>query len=333
MNVCARAIKSQVYYLKLKNVSCISLVDTPGLSDSDNIFNKQNEYDNIHLKYIEAAISEEKIHIKGILFLTNFQCIRLDKSEQEALINYNKLFPLRKFWKRLILIFTHYYQDPDVDTLEEIIQNLDETNGEIFSKIMDKVKNISDIIDYKDLKIKYYNLYSIVKKEKQKINNKQIKEELEILLNDLCQKEPLFSQIEVIHVKNQKIKENDKNYLVEYENIGFFDLNSTPLKEKINIIKKEQIDEKITQELTPIYDIEVYKAQKNNKDCEHGGKCEICGNIFIKKTITDNSKYLKGAELDKVLGASLGKIKNIHNSVNATSVSKSIDLVEGFFDE
>ena len=93
MNVCARVIKSQVYYLKLKNGSCISLVDTPGLSDSDNIFNKQNEYDNIHLKYIEAAISEEKIHIKGILFLTNFQCIRLDKSEQEALINYNKLFP------------------------------------------------------------------------------------------------------------------------------------------------------------------------------------------------------------------------------------------------
>ena len=50
--------KCQVYYLKLKNGICISLIDTPGLSDHDIVCNNKKDLDNIHLKGIEKAIPE-----------------------------------------------------------------------------------------------------------------------------------------------------------------------------------------------------------------------------------------------------------------------------------
>jgi hypothetical protein len=53
----------------------------------------------MHLDGITKTISGEKIHIKGILFLINFQNKRFDADEQEALLNYNTLFPLKNFWK------------------------------------------------------------------------------------------------------------------------------------------------------------------------------------------------------------------------------------------
>ena len=45
-------------------------------------------------------------------------------------------------------------------------QSRDESNRIIFSKLMDKVKNVSDVINYKELRIKYYNSYSPVKYDK-----------------------------------------------------------------------------------------------------------------------------------------------------------------------
>ena len=69
---------------------------------------------------------------------------------------------------------------------------------------METVKNVSDVIDYNELNIKFYNSYSPVKNENQKIQNNKNKEDLEILIKDICQKEPLFCQIEIIHVNNDK---------------------------------------------------------------------------------------------------------------------------------
>ena len=100
--ICAKAVtkESKAYYYKLENGKCITLVDTPGLSDASKIENK--EIDNIHLDGITKVISEQNIHIKGILFLVNFQNERFDADEQEALLKYNEVFPLKKFWQNLI---------------------------------------------------------------------------------------------------------------------------------------------------------------------------------------------------------------------------------------
>ena len=234
--------ESKVYYYKLENGKCISLIDTPGLNDDEKNFG-QERIDDIHLEGIAKTISKEKIHIKGILFLVNFQNERFDSTEQDALLNYNKTFPLKRFWKSLIVIYTHYYGDEDGESKEEIRELRDESNSEIFSKLMEKVRNVSDVIDYKDLKIRYFNLASKPKTEKQKLNNIKYRDELEILLDELSKDEPLFRRVEVNHIENYKLNENGIKYNAEVELIEYFDFNDEPIKKAVNVIKKEQIIE------------------------------------------------------------------------------------------
>ena len=272
---------SSIYYCRLENGNCVSLVDTPGLSDTNTIENK--DIDNIHLEELLKFISEQKIHIKGILFLINFQSERLDIGDQNALLNYNRAFPLRRFWKNLIVIFTHYFADPDGDDEEEMKINIEKANGEIFSRIMDKVKDVSDVIDYNNLKIRYYNSYSPAKNEKQKNKNIKVRDDLEILLNELSEYEPLFNKIEILHIKNYKITENGKDYLAELEKIGYFDLNDMLLKENIRVISHKEI---FTKDEIPQAEvnIDVYNSQSNmnkikynseNKEVDNKDKC-IC---------------------------------------------------------
>jgi GTPase Era involved in 16S rRNA processing len=134
---------TSIYYYKLKNGNVITLIDTPGLADSERI-----EYENIdkmHLDGITKAISDEKICIKGILFLINFQNKRFDADEQEALLNYKTLFPLKNFWKKLIIVYTHFFADPNDDFDEEEMKNERKiNNSEIFKELMEKVKAVSD---------------------------------------------------------------------------------------------------------------------------------------------------------------------------------------------
>ena len=234
--------ESKVYYYKLENGKCISLIDTPGSADDEKNFG-QERIDDIHLEGIAKVISQENIHIKGILFLVNFQNERFDSTEQDALLNYNKTFPLKRFWKSLIIIYSHYYGDEDGESKEEIKELRDETNSEIFSKLMEKVKNVSDVIEYKDLKIRYFNLASKPKTERQKLNNIKYRDELEILIDELSKEEPLFRRVEVNHVENYKLNENGIKYNAEVELIEYFDFNDEPIKQTVNVIKKEQIQE------------------------------------------------------------------------------------------
>ena len=117
---CAKRVttESTVYFYKLENGQCITIIDTPGLSDTE--MTENPEIDDIHLKQITQVVKANKIHIKGILFLVNFQSERFDADEQNALLKYNQLFPLRRFWKNMVVIFTHHYSDPNGEDKEEI---------------------------------------------------------------------------------------------------------------------------------------------------------------------------------------------------------------------
>jgi len=67
----------KVFYYRLKSGKCICLIDTPGLADTEKITKKN--IDKIHLEGITKIVYDEKIHIKGILFLVNFQNKRFRK--------------------------------------------------------------------------------------------------------------------------------------------------------------------------------------------------------------------------------------------------------------
>ena len=138
---------------------------------------------------------------------------------------------------------------------------------------MEKVKEVTDVIDYKELRVKYFNSYSPVKNDKQKNKNIKVRDELEIDLEYLTKTEPLFSQIEIIHVKNQIIKDEKtgKKFIAELEIYGFFDLNGKkPLYEKQKIISQVELTKENEEELpAPEIDLKVINAQKDEKDHLH----------------------------------------------------------------
>ena len=169
--------KKKIYYLKLKNGKCISLIDTDGLEKDEEI-----------IKNDLQIIWKEKIKIKGILFLFNFYQVRF---KDFVLVKWHNIFPSKNFWKHLIIIFTRYWDKNG--ELENLKQKLIKSCKTRFSEIMEEFKNVSDVIDFKELKIKYYDLNPFVKgDEDRKIQKKKDKEDLEILLDDFCKKEPLF---------------------------------------------------------------------------------------------------------------------------------------------
>ena len=256
--------KTTVYYYKLRNDKMISILDTPGLMDPKALNNPN--IDNVHLDDIRDTIRAEKIEIKGIIFLRNFQNERFDSTEQEALINYNKIFPLKDFWNHIVVIFTHYFADPDGDTEEEMKKIKDSSNRKILGQIMDKVKNVSDVINYNDLITKYFNSYCPVKTEKQRVKNNKNREELEVILNEISNKGPLLTKIEIATKKNFAYKENNKYYKSTLILIGYFCLGEKPIKENKYETDKTEISHeeflKLKDDISNI-DIRQFNAKKN----------------------------------------------------------------------
>lgn len=231
--------ETTAYYYKLENGKMITILDTPGLMDPKAL--QDPNIDNVHLSKITETIQNENIKIKGIIFLVNFQNERFDLSEQDALINYNKIFPLKNFWKHIFIVFTHYFADPDGDSEEDMKKIKDQSNRKIIGKIMDKIKLISDVINYNDLTTKYFNSFCPVRNDKQRAKNQKNKKELEVILDQISQKEPLFSKIEMFEYKNFPYEENNKYYKTNLIILGYFGLTKKPIKEKRFQIGKNEI--------------------------------------------------------------------------------------------
>ena len=109
-----------------------------------------------------------------------------------------------------------------------------------------------------------------MRKNKEK-KNMEVRDELEVELNDLIKSEPLFSRVEIMRVKDYKIddKETGKQYSAEIEIIGFFDLigNNVPIKEKVKILSKREItkNEIIPQPKVEVKVLEDYKINYEEK--------------------------------------------------------------------
>lgn len=290
-----------IYYYKIEPNKCICLIDTPGLSDTKTI--EDESIDEKHLNNIKKKIAEENIHIKGLLFLVNFQDERFDADEQKTLIKYNTVFPLKRFWKHIIILFTHYYSDPNGDNEEEMKKSRAESNKKIFSKIMEKVKNVSDEINYDDLDIQYTNLYFPTKNDKQKKNNEKYLKELKASFERLCSKDPLFSSVEIAIINNYVFKgEDNKKYIGKAEVTGFFDFNEKPIHETVKLLEWREFTKKDKGLKLECESDKIIQAVLNNEAIEH---IEKDGPGYYKKLVLGGGI---GGTIGVVAGLVLGAI-------------------------
>ena len=182
-------------------------------------------------------ISNENIKIKGLLFLSNFQSERLDASEQYTLIDYIKMFPMKDFWKTIIIIFTHYFGDPNSYSKEEIKENNNLYQSKIFHKLMDKVKNVSNPIQFKELNLKYINIYNRNLNEQKIKNNLEIRKEIIEEIIKYIELKPMFNKLQIFNFENYEIEKNDK-YLYDCDLYIYLDSNNKIIHQEFHIQKR-----------------------------------------------------------------------------------------------
>ena len=247
--------KSNYYCIKEKidnEYIYFSIIDTPGLCDTQG-----NEADELQKKEIMVLISNESLKIKGLLFLANFQSERLDASEQNTLIDYIKLFPLKDFWKRIIFVFTHYYGDPNSYTKEEIKENNSIYQSEILNKLMVKVNSVCNPIQFNDLNIKYVNMYTRNLNEKKIKNNLDIRKELVEEIIKYIKLSPMFNKLQIFNFENYEIEKNDK-YLYNCDLYIYRDSYNKIIHQEFHI--HERIPKNLGKD-------KEHKVQLNTEDC------------------------------------------------------------------
>ena len=258
---------STEYYIKNKigdKFIYFCIIDTPGLYDTDG-----EEIDKIQTDKINILISENDIKIKGLLFLSNFQNERFDASEQLSLIKYNSIFPLKDFWKHMVIIFTHYYGDPDGDSKEEIKSRSTEVFSKLFRNIMEKTKGVSEPIDFDKITRQYINIYSNPKKENHFKNNEIIRQNLINEIMKLIKYEPMFTKLCILHIYNYEINENDDN-IHNCDLYLYYDAN----------------DKIINTNFVKLKTMKKYRGYKNDQNIILNAQiCEIKknGNLSLKK--------------------------------------------------
>lgn len=260
---------------KMKNdIKYFCLIDTPGLYDSEG-----RDFDIKQKKDIQDLISREKIKIKGILFLSNFQNERFDFSEQNTLIEYNALFPLKDFWKRIIFIFTHYYGDPDGDTKEEIEERSFKCFNQIMHDIMEKIKNISEPVEFQNLNRKYVNIFSRAKNDKQIKANNSIRNEIILEILKYLEFPPMFSKLKIFNFERYEIKENDE-FLYDCRLTIYLDANDNVIKKDFIVFKKYPNNESNKKEQKISYDVQQCEINEERNLINVNSKTEGFAKIF-----------------------------------------------------
>ena len=99
----------------------------------------------------------------------------------------------------MIIIFTHYYGDPDGDSKEEIRKRSKDLLSLLFKNIMEKTKEVSEPIPFNLINQKYFNIYSNPKKDIHLNNNKIYREELFSEMIKLTKMNAMFSKLYILN--------------------------------------------------------------------------------------------------------------------------------------
>ena len=247
---------------------CYCIIDTPGLYDS---FGREN--DEKMKDYTKDLISKENLKIKGILFLSNFQNERFDYSEIDSLFQYNTFFPLKNFWKHVILIFTHYYGDPDGYSKEEIKDNSIKNLTLLFSELIERIKEVSTPVNFIDIERLYVNIHSKIKNQNHLKDNEIYKKQILEKICNFIQLEPMYNKFCIFKFNNVEIKKY-KGYLFDSELEIFLDKENKILNKSFKMVKIQMSNENIGDK---------NQVEINMVDCEVDNSGNLSHKNIIKK--------------------------------------------------
>lgn len=144
---------------------------------------------------------------------------------------------MKDFWRRIILIFTHYYGDPEGDTKEEIEERSLECFIQLMKRIMEKIKNVSDSVEFQDLNRKYINIYSKAKNDKQIKSNLSIRNNLLLEIYKYIEYSPMFSKLKIFNFEKYEIEKED-DFIYDCILIIYLDAKDNIINKDFNILKK-----------------------------------------------------------------------------------------------
>ncbi len=146
---------------------------------------------------------------------------------------------------------------------------------------MEKVKNVSEPVEYKDLNRKYVNIHSKNKNEKQKRNNESIKNILITEIYKYTKFEPMFSELQIFNFEKYEIHENDE-YVYDCNLIIYLDSNKNVIKENFNILNKYPKINYSKKDQIIKYDTEKCEINEDGSLINIKTKKEGLGEIFKK---------------------------------------------------
>jgi len=276
--------KDSNYYCIKENIGnkieYFCIIDTPGLYDTEG-----KEADEKQKNDIMKLISIENIKVKGLLFLSNFQCERFDGSEQRAMIDYHKMFPLNDFWKRIIFIFTHYYGDPNSCSKEEIKENNNIYKAQIFKRLMIKTKNVSTPIKFSDLNFKYINVFARNLNEKRVKNNLKVRKEILEEIIKYTKLNPMFNKLEIFNFENFEIEQNSQ-FLYNCDLYIYLDYKGKIIHQEFHILKRIPKNKNIINK--------EQKVQLNTEMCEMDEEGNLIKRTTKKEGIEEIFNNYKG---------------------------------------
>ena len=257
LNSCTTEPQSSV--VERPNIK-LELIDSPGSSDSNN-----NDEENLKklVKYLKV-----KKEINQIFLVLSFED-RFSGDTKKYLRILNWIFTPKQFMTNLMVIFTHYPDNPDED---------DEEKSKLFKKeIVEELNKIFEIPS--EIKMSETPVYFINTKIFKKDGNCFYEKNSDKILNEI--------------IKELKIRAYTYNSSIDTTNLNFIEGDKTHLEKKLNEIKVLRDN---YLKLKNDYQSLILTTQVKTKNHNHGvvllyanndWTCEICKKSFPK----NESKY------------------------------------------
>lgn len=314
---CTKEIKLKSFFNQENQVN-VSIIDTPGLSDSDGDDNKI--IDDMKKYLIKPDIPR----INSILVTISIQENRMDQSLKNLLEELFKIFPLKNLWEHVIIIWTYYSGSASQKKrLEQKALTRFASEFKELTKYVNRTHNLNiDIIDNFNMVFNEYD-YEETDELLKAENKAQSVQNINRIIDLMKNTNPLYAEVKPI-IKEVELKEEKqigKFKVMTYENVQYriyidFDGKEIKFRDIISEYKIKREDSET--EFEPFQPME-------------GNNGKRISNKYRKYIYYDtDDKFIKEEKTEEIIDWKTNedkidtKTENIGNNKRAITITKYI---------